>query len=170
MISFWTGIFLAIAVGILIIVIGAFISKKLGKGGSIGGLLGFFIGFGAFLAIIFLAGRVYVVTGHEEFDDYMIFGTQSYQLNDSITVNIELQNGQCMVINSWDTPVIVEYMKYGGYGFGGDTEWVKPAEFKVFEERKIFYFYDDAPPEEISVRGGDSSDEYIRLWLRSKRD
>lgn len=170
MISFWTGLFLWIFVGFAIIFIGAWLTKKIGKNGSIGGLIGFFIGIGFVFLMILMAGRLYVVTGDAEFSDYLVYGEQHYTLQNDSIVTIQINRGNCMVINDWEKPVIVEFMKYGGYGFGGDTEWIDPTESKIFEEPKIFYFYEDGPPEEISVRGGDNSEEYIRLWLRNKRD
>ena len=168
MISFWTGLLLYILTGVLLTATGVWITKRKG-GGSTGGILGFFLGVGFVFAMVFLAGRLYVVTGDAEWADYLVYGSQTYTLKDSEEVDVKVTFGQCMVINDWDKPVVVEFMVYGGYGFGGDTKWVHPREGELFEEPRIFYFYDDEPPDEISIRG-DSNEEHIRLWLRNKRE
>ncbi len=171
MLSFWTGLFLFIGLGILIIVIAAFISSKLGKGGSLGGLLGFFLAFGFVLLMFLTAGRLYVVTGDTQFDDYLVYGKQEYTLKRGKKIPVQIEGKKCMVINDWEKPVVMEFMVYGGYGFGGDTKWVDPQEAELFEENKIFYFFEnDRPPKEIMIKGGDASEKTIRLWLRNRRE
>ena len=99
-----------------------------------------------------------------------MYGEQSYKLKNGKDIPVVIEGKHCMVINDWDKPVVMEFMLYGGYGFGGDTKWIHPQEAELFEENKVFYFFEDGPPEEISVRGGDDAEEYTRLWLRNKRD
>lgn len=169
MISFWTGMLLLILVAILMIVTGSLIAKKKGRG-SLGGLIGFFVGVAFVLVMMIVAGRLYVVTGDGEFSEYLVYGSPKFLTDGGDEFDVAISGGECMVINDWNVPVIVEKVVYGGYGFGGDTYWIEPKESETFDEPKIFYFYeDDSPPDEISIRGGDD-DEYVRLWLRNKRD
>lgn len=171
MISYWTGFILFVLIGILFIVVGVIVTRKSKSKGALGGLLGFFLGFGFVMFMLFYPGRCYIVSGNEEFTDYIIFGDNNHTLKDGTQIEIKVKPQNCMVINDWDQPVIVEYMKYGGYGFGGDTDWIDPGEVRYFEENKIWYFFEsNSPPDEISIKGGEYGDEYIRLWLRNKRD
>ncbi len=170
-ISFWTGFFLFIIVAIGIIVLATWIGKKISKtnNGAGAGIIGFFLGIGFIFTMFFTCGRLYVVTGDAEFTDYFVLSSTDYEMRTGESVRIEFEDGfQTMVINNWSKPVIVEAVVYGGYGFGGDTYWLDPQEADFFEESRIFYFYDDEPPNEITINSDD--DEITRLWLRNKRD
>lgn len=167
LIGFWTGFLLLILIGLGILIANVLLFKKTRNKGGVGGLLGFFIGAAFVLVMLLLAGRLYVVTGDAQFDDYLVYGTPEFEMSNKEKVSVHLEGTQCMVINDWDKPVIVEYVVYGGYGFGGDTKWIDPSESSVFDHRKVFYFYDDEPPSEISIKSND--DEVTRLWLRNKR-
>lgn len=168
MISYWTGFLIYIGIAILIIYSASLVAKKLGKQGAAGGLIGFFLGIGFIFFMLFSAGRLYVVTGNEEFSDYLVYGTQKYTLKDGKEIEVIIEGSHCMVINDWEKPVIVQHVQYGGMNFGDETTWIHPQKGKVLEGNKIFYFFEDGPPKEISVKTDD--DKVFRLWLRNKRD
>lgn len=167
MLSFWYGLILFISCGILIIFLFSFIAKKLNRNAGLAGILGFFTGVGFVFLMLFTAGRFYVVTGDAEFEDYLVYGTPSYKLASGNELELDIPAMTSMVLNDWDSTVVVEYVIYGGYGFGGDTDFIKAGELKLFDESRIFYFYDDGPPDEISVKT--DAKEVTRLWLRNKR-
>lgn len=168
MIGFWTGLLLSMLIGILIMLLSAFITKKFYRSSGPGAIFGFFLGAGFVFIFLLTSARLYVVTGDEKFDDYIIFKNAEYSYSDGNTIPVSLSAGQLMVINDWDKSVIVEAVEYGGYGFGGDTYWIKPQKNRIFDEPKIFYFYEDKPPSSITTKSSD--EKIIRLWLRNKRD
>ncbi len=167
LIKFWLGLTLSFVIAILLMVILGWLTKRTKGSGAIGGLIGFFIGVAVVLLVALLPGRAYVVTGDARYDHYMVFGSPEFQMASGETVLLDMEYDQCYVINETEEPVIVEEAVYGGYGFGGDTHWVEPGEYELMPDHRIFYFYDDEPPEEISVK--DASEETVRLWLRKKR-
>ena len=168
LIKFWLGIVLSIVIGILLMLILGWITKKRNKGGGLGALLGFFLGFGVFLFFLLGPRRAYVITGDEEYIHYLVLGSPEYGMPSGEKKALDMAYDECYVINEWEEPVVIEEAVYGGYGFSGSTDWVHPLEYEIMPNHKIDYFYDNEPPDEISVK--DDSEETVRLWLRKKRD
>ena len=168
LIKFTMGVILSIVIALLLIYLFSLISKKRSGNGAVGGFVGFLVGAILVILVLALPGRLYVVTGDAEYSHYMVFGSPEYELPSGDMFKISMDYEQCCVINEMDKPVVIEEVVYGGYGFGGDTDWVHPGEAEYMPDHRIFYFYDDGPPDEIMVN--DDSEETIRLWLRAKRD
>lgn len=166
--KFSTTLILLIILNLLMIYLGSLLSKKMNKPGVGGGLLGFFLGIGILFFVFFTASRVYVITGDEEYIHYMVLGSPEYTMPNGEVGNLSMEYDQCFVINEWTEPVIIEEVKYGGYGFSGSTQWVKAGDYEIIDNHKIFYFYENEPPKEISVRGSDD-EEVVRKWLRNRR-
>ncbi len=167
MISFGTGIIVFILAGLLLWGIAIFISKKWSGNAALGGVFGFFIAFAAFIIPFLMAGRLYVVKGDADYEHYFVFSMTDYTTKSNKVIDVDIHGTQCMVINDWEKPVVVEFVIYGGFGFGGDTEFVQPDEGRYFEENKVYYFYDEEPPSEITIKTDE--DKVRRLWLRNKR-
>lgn len=149
------------------VVLGWFTKKKFSGSGP-GALIAFFVGFALIITTFLLPNRAYVVTGDGEYTHYMVFGTPEYKMPSGDKFDLELKYDECYVINETDKPVVIEEAVYGGYVYGGTTYWVEPGEYEIMEDHKIDYFYDNEPPDEISVK--DDSEPETRLWLRKKRD
>lgn len=169
MFKFWFGITMSILIGIALMYILAKLTKKRKDNGAIGGLIGFFIGLGLFFTMIFGVSRVYIVTGDGEYEHYFVMFGPEYEMPNGEKGVLEMPYDYCFVINETDKPVIVEEIKYGGFSFGSSTKSVKAKNYEIIDSHKIFYFYDDKPPSEITTRGS-SSDVVIRKWLRKRRE
>lgn len=168
LITFWLGLTLSFLASILLMVILGWITKKIKGSGAIGGLIGFFIGFALVMFVAFGSRRAYVVIGDQEYVHYMVFGSPEYSTKAGTKVVLNMNYDECYVINESEDPVVIEEAVYGGYGFGGATHWVQAGEQGIMSEHKIDYFYDNEPPDEISV--SDDSEQTVRLWLRKKRE
>lgn len=167
-IKFWIGLSLAFALSILIMIFAGWYSKRRDKGAALGVLLGFFIGFAIVLMTYLIPRRIYVVTGDEQYEHFMVFGKPEYEMPTGEKKILDMTYDECYVINTTDVPVVLEEAVYGGFRLGVTTEWVEPDECFLLKSHSIYYLYDNEPPSEISVK--DDSDETIRWWLRKKRD
>ncbi len=167
LIRFWLGIIITIVLAIVIVYLSAKVAKTLKKQPGGGGLIGGFLGLGLFIWVMLGPSRLYVVTGDEEYVHYLVFGATQYELPNGETINMEIGSGEFFVINETDKPVVVEEVVYGAI-FGGDTDWVYPMEGEPMVGGTVDYFFDNEPPDEISVDSG--TDEVTRYWLRKKRD
>jgi len=161
------GLSLAIGVGILLMIVFGKYTKKKKSNSAIGSLIGFFLAFGILICVWMIPRRAYVVTGELEYTHYLVFGTPEYTMSDGNTVLLDMPYDECYLINDSDLDVLVEFVVYGGYGFGGDTDWVSAHEYETMPDHLIFYFFESEPPDEISVN--DDSEETVRLWLRHPR-
>lgn len=165
MIPFWLALILGIVIGILPLVLGIQLAKKLNKNpgplGGTGAIIGLIVG----VAFIFVPQRVYVVTGDMEYSHYVNLWASEYQIEGGSTVSLETKFAQCALINETDEFLIVEEVIYGGYGFGGDTYWVEPKTMYTIDSKTVDYLFDDEPPNEISV--SDNSDEITKIWVRN---
>ena len=168
LIKFWLGVVLSIALAVLCIYLLSQITKRLKGNGATGGLVGFLLGAVLVILILVLPGRMYIVTGDAEYVHYMVFGSPEYEMESGEKLKLIMNYNQCCVVNETDKPVVIEEVVYGGYGFGGDTDWVEPGKAEFMPDHRIFYFFDDGPPDEIMVN--DDSEETIRLWLRKRRE
>jgi len=166
LISFWLGIFIFFAICILLTYLGSRIAKKMNKPPGGGGGIGFLVGL--ILVIYSFVGpsRCYVVTGDEEYSHYMVFGTPEYKIEGGASITVNISSGHCFVINETSGEIVVEEIVYGAL-FGGGTDWVYPGEGEEIKGGRISYFFDDEPPDEISVSEG--TDEVSKLWLRKRR-
>lgn len=144
----------------------SWVFRKAKKNPAMGGLIGFFSGLVIGFLIYFLPMRLYVVNGTMQYSHYMVIGSPNYELPNGASVDVEIPWGKCMVVNETKRTMVVEEVIYGGY-FGGDTWWVEPDEHRLINKSTIDYFFDDEPPDEISVNS--STDEVVRMWLRKKR-
>lgn len=167
-ILFWVGILISIAIGLFLTIALALIWKKRKGNGSLAGILGFFLGVIIVFAAIIAPRRLYVIHGDADYSHYLVLGSPTYTNSAGENIPLDYGYNECMIVNEWERPVVIEFAVYGGYGFGGDTDWVNPNEYETMPDHRIFYFYDDEPPEEISVN--DATEETTRLWLRNKRD
>jgi len=167
LIKFWLGLTLAFAITIFLMLVLGWFTKKKFSGPAPGVLIGFFAGVALIFTTFLLPTRAYVVTGDGEYVHYMVFGTPEYETLSGEKVKLEVQYDECYVINETENPVVIEEAIYGGY-FGGSTNWVEAGEYEIMENHTIHYFYDNEPPDEISVN--DDSEPETRLWLRKKRD
>lgn len=131
-----------------------------------GGGIGFTIGLGFIIYAFVGLSRCYVVTGDLEYTQYLVFGTAEYQIEGGATIDVEISSGHCFVINETSGEIVVEEIVYGAI-FGGSTDWVYPGEGEEIKGGRISYFFDDEPPDEISV--SDATDEVSKLWLRKRR-
>ena len=146
--------------------IGTFIAKKMNKPPGGGGGIAFLIWI-IFIIYMFIGpSRLYVVNGVKKYSHYIVFGSPEYTLADGQIVTVKISSGHCFVINETNRDMVVEEIVYGGI-FGGDVDWIYPHTGEEVEGGKIDYFYDDEPPDEISVSS--STDEVTRLWLREAR-
>lgn len=168
LIKFSIGVILSIVLALLFIYLFSLITKKSKGNGAVGGFVGFLAGAILVILMLVLPGRLYVVTGDSEYSHYMVFGSPEYELPSGDMFKIDMSYDQCCVVNETDKPVVIEEVVYGGYGFGGDTDWVEPDEAEYMPDHRIFYFFDDGPPDEIMVN--DDSEETVRLWLRKRRE
>lgn len=167
-IKFTLGIILSIAIGLAIMALLILITKKKAGKGAIGGLIGFFLAFAIFLLALLVPKRLYVVNGENQYNHYMIWGTPDYALPDGQSISVDMPYDNCLVVNESEETVVIEEIKYGGYGFSGDTEQIAPGKFKMIGVHKVSYFFsDDEPPEEITVNDG--TEEEVRIWLRMIR-
>ncbi len=167
LIPFWLAVILLFVLGILIIWISSKIAKKVGKQAGGGGVIGFFVAVALIIYGFIGPSRLYVVNGDKEYSHYMVFGSPEYQFDGGTTILVEIAGGESFVINETKRDIVVEYVIYGGYGFGGETDWIYPNTGETVEKGTIDYFFDDEPPDEISV--GEKTDEVVRLWLRERR-
>ena len=168
MFKFWFGVTISLIIGAVLMYALGKITQKWKKNSAIGALIGFFLGIGLMFTLIFGASRAYVITGDGEYDHYLVMFGPEYVMPNGEVGNLEMPYDYCFVINETEKDVVVEEVKYGGYGFSGSTKWVKAKNYEIIDNHKIFYFYDDKPPPEISTRGS-SSDVVVRKWLRKKR-
>jgi len=169
MFKFWFGITMSILIGIALMYLLGKLTQKRKQNGAIGALIGFFLGIGLVFTLAFGSSRVYVVTGDGEYEHYMVMFGPEYEMPNGEKGILEMPYDYCFVINQTDKPVVIEEIKYGGYGFSGSTKWVKAKNYEIIDNHKIDYFYDNKPPSEISTRGS-SSDETIRKWLGKRRE
>lgn len=169
MFKFWFGVTMSIIIGVaLMYLLGKFTQKKK-QNGAIGALIGFFTGIILLFSLVFGSSRAYVVTGDGEYEHYMVLFGPEYEMPNGEQGILEMPYDYCFVINETEEPIVIEEVKYGGYGFSGSTKWVQPKDYQLIDNHKIDYFYDNKPPSEISTRGS-SSDVVVRKWLRKKRD
>jgi hypothetical protein len=166
LISFWLAILMSFLIAILLIWMTARIAKKMNKQPAGGGVIGFFLGFALVVFAFIGPSRLYVVSGDDEYAHYMVFGTPEYTIDGGATISVEIGSGECFVINETSGDIVIEEIVYGGI-FGGDTDWIYPGEGEAVEGGSIHYFFDDEPPDQISVNDG--TDEVTKLWLRKRR-
>jgi hypothetical protein len=104
------------------------------------------------------------VTGEQEYSHYLVFGSPDYELEKGKIINVDIPFGNCFVINDSDRDIVIEYVIYGGFSFGDDTDWIYPQTGELVDEGKVDYFFDEEPPDEVSV--SDGTDQVIKVWLR----
>lgn len=168
LIKFWLGALLFIVIGILITIAGALIAKKLKRNPAGGATIGFFLAFAFVLVMLLGASRFYVVTGDQEYNHYLVYGDAEYKSNSGAIVTVEDRYGWCNIYNETTKTLAVEEVQYGGISFGNSMYYVEPGEMQAVEGTSIDYFWDDSPPDELSV--GEGQDMALKLWLRDKRE
>jgi len=168
LIKFWLGILLAIGVAILVIILFAKLFKLMKKTAAAGGIIGFFVGVTLFILYFIIPSRTYVVSGEAEFDHYVVFGSPEYEMSDGQKITIDIPSGYCLVINDTEDRIMIEEVIYGGYGFSPSPNEISGMTADYVETGAIDHFFDDVPPDEISV--SNDSDEISRFWLRRARD
>lgn len=168
LIQFWLGLTLSFVVAILLMVVLGWIAKRMKKTAAIGVLIGFFLGFALVMLVGFGSRRAYVVTGDAQYDHYMVFGSPEFVTKAGATVVFDMNYDECYVVNETEDPLVIEQVIYGGFSFGGNTTWVQPGEQGILSEHSIYYFFDNEPPNEITVE--DDTEQTVRLWLRHRRE
>lgn len=163
-IKFWIGVLIAIALFLAITILFTKLFKRLGKNAGVGSLIGFFTGIGLMLYMLIGLPRLYVVTDRETYEHYMVIGSTTFDLADGKKADVNISFGSCMVINNTERSVYLEEVVYGFVVFPPPPDEIPPMSVDLFETRTIDYFFDDAPPDEISVSEG--SDSVSKFWLR----
>jgi len=167
LLQFWIGILGSIMLNVALIYWLAKLFTKMEKNPAAGGTIGFFVGIIFVFYIGFGLSRCYVVTGHNEYTHYLVLGEPEYDMKEGGTIKVAIDGGECMVINDTEDDIIVEEVQYGGFSFSDNNNWIEANKAECVEGGSIDYFFDDEPPDEISVNS--DSDEVIKLWLRHRR-
>ena len=138
------------------------------KNPAAGGILGFFVGIGILVYMLVGPSRVYVVTGEMEYDHYMVLGSPDFEMTDGQKVAVDIPTGHCLVINNTEKRIMIEEIIYGGHGFSPSPFQISGMKYDLVETGSIDYFFDDSPPDEISV--SDGTDQVSKFWLRRARE
>lgn len=165
MISFTLGIALAVLVGLAFIVLFVWLWKKLKKKPVAGGTIGFFVGIIAATGIMVIPSRAYVIHGDNDYSHYLVYSSTSYTTSDNKTIDINIKQTQCVVINDTKDNYSVETVIYG-FGFGS-VQTLEAHSHLVLDHSKIDYFFDEEPPESIET---ESSGNVSMLWLRKEKN
>jgi hypothetical protein len=168
LIKFWIGIIIAIGLTILTIVMFAKIFAMMKKQPVAGGTIGFFVGIVFFILYFIVPGRVYVVTGDAEYNHYVAIGSPEYEMSNGQKFTVDFPSGYCFVINDTENRIMIEEVIYGGFGFSPSPLEISGMSADIVETHAIDHFFDDVPPDEISVSEG--ADQVSRFWLRRARD
>lgn len=112
--------------------------------------------------------RVYVVSGTSECNLYWAVGSPSYSFAAGPPEKTE---GNC-IVNDSDVPRALENVVYSAIGVpddmgAGDLRYIEPRSVEPFPGMMIHYFFDDVPPEKVSLKSkyGTAS----QWWLRNAR-
>lgn len=154
------GVPVAIAVGL-----GFYLHRRFGKYGGVGAIL-----LGAVLWSVSqtFTSRIYIVEDCNNVRDCRMLGSLEYDLSDGTTINVPYEPRKVVVLNNSDNMLFLEEIKYGEYSFGEPEDpvyWeIYAHSYETFEitQRQIDFFFDQHIPEEIEVRGSEST---FRYWL-----
>ena len=166
LLNYTVGISLPFVAGLIVIVLFAFIWKKMKKKVITGIVIGFFVGL-ALAAFLFVTPtKVYVVTGNKEMQKYLSIGSSSYTLKDGTSIPISAKMAHCTLINDAADAIVVEHVVYGdGYE---EDDILEPGQYLDIEDPYIDYFFDGTPPESLETTS--YSTYKVVLWLRMYSD
>lgn len=166
LINYYIGISAPFIAGLLVIILFAWLWKKMKKKPVAGGTIGFFIGIILAIYLFVTPTKVYVVTGDKEMSKYISFGKSSYTLKNGSEVVIDVAMAHCSLINDADEAIVLEHVIYG-YGFQEDNI-LEPGQILDIEDSYIDYFFDEVPPDEVESNG--TGTYTVRLWLKMFSD
>jgi hypothetical protein len=163
LLNYYLGISIPFIAGIAVIILFAWLWKKMRKKAVAGETVGFFVGLIVTAFLFVMPTTVYVLSGDSDFVKYISFGNSSYTLEDGKEVGIDSSIGYCTVINDSDDNFVLEHVIYGN-GFEED-KFVGPGFALKVDDSAIDYFFNEMPPETIETSG--SGSYAVRLWLRT---
>lgn len=147
-----------------IILLFAWLWKKMKKKPVAGGTIGFFVGTVPAVMMAVLPSGLYVVTGEESYSEYWVYGSATYTTQEGDEIEITSTNLEYTVINDTDIDFVIEEVIYG---FHIPEDEFLYAGDDVIIDKKISYFFGDIPPDEIEVEAGKYASRY---WLRTVED
>lgn len=150
-----------------IIVLFAFLWKKMKKKPVAGGTIGFFIGIVPAVMLGVMSTGLYVVDGEGSYSEYWVYGSPTYTTAEGDEITIENEMAEWTLINDSDAELVIEHVIYGMDAKVPDDIFLDPGESTVLEG-KLSYFFDNEPPDEISTQS--SSNSVYRKWLRTVED
>ena len=165
LLNYYIGITIPFIACIAVIILFAWLWKKMKKKPVAGGTIGFFVGIIPMVFLFVSPTNVYVVTGDKEMSKYIAFGSPTYTMASGEEVSIKAPMACFTLINDSKEDVVIEHVIYG-LGFEED-ELVEPQQVLVStDDSSIDHFFDEMPPDEIETSGTGS---YVsRLWLRTR--
>lgn len=166
LLNYYIGISAPFIAGLAVIILFAWLWKKMKKKAVAGGTIGFFVGIILAAFLFVTPTKVYVVTGNKEMSKYISVGSSSYTLKNGSSVAINAEMAHCTLINDSDEEVVLEHVIYG-FGFQED-ELVEPGQVLDIDDAFIDHFFDEIPPETVETSG--SGTYTVRLWLRMYAD
>ncbi len=168
LIKFWLGLLITLGISVLLMFLFVKLFKFLKKKGISGGIIGFFVGAAIVVVYIIIPARAYVVSGTDECDHFVVLGSPDFEMSNGQKISVNIPSGFCLVINDTEDRIMIEEVVYGGFGFSPSPDEISGMTADVVETHAIDHFFDDVPPDEISVSEG--SDEISRFWLRRARE
>ncbi len=166
LINYYIGISAPFIAGLAVIILFAWLWKKMKKKPVAGGTIGFFVGMILAAFLFVTPTKVYVVTGNKEMSKYISVGGGSYTLKNGTKVDINAPMANCTLINDSDEDVVLEHVIYG-FGFQED-DLIESGQALLIDDSYIDYFFDETPPDEIETTG--SGTFTVCLWLRMAAD
>ena len=167
-IKLWLVWVVMIVLNLLLILIGNVLFKKMKKNPGAGGGIGFIVGLGLMLTVVYGSSRLYVINGDSSHATYAVITDGSYSSESGSSYDVDNVWGECVVINETSRKIAIEEVIYGAFFADGAFYIVEPDEMERIPCTKMNYFWDDSPPDEVSVSEG--VDEVSKWWLRYYRE
>ncbi|MCG8573907.1 MAG: hypothetical protein MI810_03390 [Flavobacteriales bacterium] len=163
--SLW--ITLIIIACLALIMLMAFLWKKMKKKPVAGGTIGFFLSFILAAFMFVTPSNVYIVHGKKEYSKYVLLGETSYEMeNGGGSVTLTNAMAECDLINDSGENIVIEEVIYG-FGFP-DNVLLESGNSVHLERSNINHFFDDIPPETIETSS--TATAVVSLWVQMEED
>ncbi len=169
LLNFYLVLTVVIVVGIALLVFIRKLLKKIGNETVTKILTGIAVSviliFG--IAVVVISGTVYVVNEDLSYSSYVIYGSPEFEFSNGEKVVLDVPIQKSWVLNNSATGLIIEEVIYSSYTLGGatDDKAVLPMSYVETDGWSVDHFFDDIPPDEISV--DQSTGSVSRYWLRT---
>jgi hypothetical protein len=169
-VSLTLGIVLAVIVGIVATFLVYVLLKKIKASQKAGVIVGLIVGLLCGVLMVMMAGRAVIIQGEADYGTFFIYGAPTYEFSNGFNLALDMKSNETFIINDTKIELVLEEYVYSTTYSLDDYDYndllILPLSVTKMPGFKVNYYFDDRPPDEITV--SENSSDVTKFWIRTR--